>query len=52
MEFKLNEEQRSLQMALREFAAAELKPAAAERDKKGEFPRKAIKKLQQMDCSG
>lgn len=52
MEFELTEEQRALQGTLRDFAAAELKPGATERDKRGEFPRLAIKKLQQMGLFG
>jgi butyryl-CoA dehydrogenase len=52
MEFELTEEQRSLQMAVRQFAAAELKPGAALRDKTGEFPWPAVKKLQEMGLFG
>lgn len=52
MEFELTEEQRSLQKAVRQFADAELKPGAALRDKTGEFPWPAVKKLQEMGVFG
>lgn len=52
MEFNLTEDQRSLQQALRQCADAELKPGAALRDKTGEFPWPAIKKLQKMGVFG
>ena len=52
MEFELTEEQRSLQQRVREFAAAELKPGAAQRDKTGEFPWPAVRKMQQMGLFG
>jgi len=52
MEFELTEEQRSLQKAVRHFAAAELKPGATLRDKTAEFPWPAVKKLQEMGLFG
>jgi len=52
MEFELTEEQRSLQQKLREFAAVELRPGAAAREKTGEFAREAIKKLCRMGVFG
>src|SRR6185369_631529 len=52
MEFELTEEQQSLQHEIRQFAAAELKPGADLRDKKGEFPLAAVKKLQEMGLFG
>lgn len=52
MEFELTEEQRSLQKVVRQFADAELKPGAALRDKTGEFPWPAVKKLQEMGVFG
>jgi butyryl-CoA dehydrogenase len=52
VEFELTKEQQSLQLTLREFATAELKPGAAEREKTGEFPREAIKKLCRMGVFG
>ncbi|HJV37108.1 acyl-CoA dehydrogenase family protein [Geomonas sp.] len=52
MEFELNEEQKALQMRVREFADRELAPGAAQRDASGEFPAEAIKKLQEMGLFG
>lgn len=52
MEFELTEEQRSLQHMVRQFADVELKPGAAARDKSGEFPWPAVKKLQEMGVFG
>jgi butyryl-CoA dehydrogenase len=52
MVFELTEEQRSLQQRVRQFADAELKPGAAARDKAGEFPWPALKKLQDMGLFG
>ena len=44
MDFALTEEQLLLQDTARKFAEAEIKPAAAEFDQSGEFPREIIKK--------
>jgi butyryl-CoA dehydrogenase len=52
MEFELTEEQQSLQQAVRQCADAELKPGADLRDKTGEFPWPAVKKLQKMGLFG
>jgi len=52
LDFELTEEQRSLQEEMRRFADAELKPGASSRDKTGEFPWPAVKKLQQMGMFG
>ena len=52
MKFELTEEQRSLQQSVRDFAAAELEPEAAQRDKTGEFPWPAVRKMQQMGLFG
>jgi len=52
MEFELNEEQKALQKAIKDFADGELAPGAAQRDASGEFPAQAIKKLQQMGVFG
>ncbi len=52
MEFELTEGQRSLQVTLREFAARELRPLAAEREIKGEFAINAVNKLRQMGFFG
>ena len=52
MEYELTEQQRTLQETVRAFAEAELKPGAARRDETGEFPREAVKRLQQMGVFG
>jgi len=52
MGFELAKEQISLQRELRDFAAAELRPGAARRDKTGEFPWEQIGKLQRMGVFG
>ena len=52
MEFELTEEQRALQEMVRHFADVELKAGAAQRDTTGEFPRQAVKKLQEMGLFG
>lgn len=52
MDLELTEEQRSLQEEVRQFAAAELGPGASSRDKTGEFPWPAVKKLQEMGMFG
>jgi len=52
MEFELNEEQKALQKAIKDFADGELAPGAAQRDASGEFPAQAIKKLQEMGVFG
>lgn len=52
MEFELTEEQQALQQRVRQFAEAELKPGAALRDKTGEFPWPAVKKLQELGLFG
>jgi len=45
MDFSLNEEQKMLQTMLRDFAAVELEPLAAEIDRKDEYPAESIKKM-------
>jgi len=52
MEFELTRERRLLQLAIREFAEAELRPEAAERERTGEFPWEVIKKLGRMGIFG
>jgi alkylation response protein AidB-like acyl-CoA dehydrogenase len=52
LDFELTEEQRSLQEEVRLFADAELKPGASSRDKTGEFPWQAVKKLQEIGVFG
>lgn len=52
MEFELNDEQKNLQLKVREFADAELAPGAAQRDASGEFPAREVKKLQELGIFG
>ncbi len=52
IDFELTEGQRSLQQTLREFAATELRPGAAEREIKGEYPVEAVTKLRRMGFFG
>lgn len=52
MDFELNEEQKTLQKTVREFADSELAPGAAQRDASGEFPAQEVKKLQDMGLFG
>jgi alkylation response protein AidB-like acyl-CoA dehydrogenase len=52
MDFSLNEEQKMLQSTLRDFAAAELEPVAAEIDRKDEYPAEQIKKMAGLGLMG
>lgn len=52
MDFELNDEQKSLQKRVREFADLELAPGAAQRDASGEFPAQAVQQLQEMGIFG
>jgi len=52
MEFELTGEQESLRRSVREFAATELAPGAAQRDKSGDFPGTEVRKLQEMGLFG
>jgi butyryl-CoA dehydrogenase len=52
MEFELNDEQKNLQLKVREFANAELAPGAAQRDASGEFPAQEVQKLQELGIFG
>ncbi|HBG07074.1 MAG: acyl-CoA dehydrogenase [Geobacteraceae bacterium GWC2_58_44] len=52
MDFELSAEQKTLQERVREFADLELAPGAAQRDASGEFPARAVKKLQEMGFFG
>ncbi|MGD9143227.1 MAG: acyl-CoA dehydrogenase family protein [Dehalococcoidia bacterium] len=52
MDFNLNEEQKMLQSTLRDFAAAELEPVAAEIDRKDEYPAEQIKKMAGLGLMG
>ena len=50
--FELNEEQRSLQDTIREFAEAEIAPHAAEWDEKHIFPVDVVRKLGELGAMG
>lgn len=52
IDFDLTEEQRLLQQSVREFAAAEIAPGAAERDEKGAFPHDLIPKMAALKLMG
>ncbi|HEY6008295.1 MAG TPA: acyl-CoA dehydrogenase family protein, partial [Geobacteraceae bacterium] len=52
MERDLTAAQRSLRESVRQFAATELKPGAAQRDRSGEFPWPEVRKLQQFGLFG
>lgn len=52
MDFELNEQQKKMQQIVREFAAIELKPGAAQRDKSGDFPWPEIRKMQALGLFG
>ena len=48
----LNDDQRMIQDAVRQFVNAEIKPFAAQWDKSAEFPRKALAGLADLGCFG
>ena len=50
--FELNQDQRALLGALKEFLKAEVAPTAIERDKTGQFPFDIVKKLGDMGVMG
>ena len=52
MDFNLDEEQKMLQTMLRDFAAQELEPVAAEIDRKDEYPAEQIKKMAALGLMG
>src|ERR1700683_1067484 len=52
MNFQLTEEQRSVQLAARDFARTELLPGVIERDEKQKFPTEQIKKLGELGFLG
>ncbi|MCL0081482.1 acyl-CoA dehydrogenase [Peptococcaceae bacterium] len=52
MDFQLNEEESMIQKSVRDFAEKEIKPVAAELDKKEEFPRDILKKMADMELFG
>ncbi len=50
--FTLNDEQKMIQKAARDFAEKEIKPIAAEFDESGDFPLETIKKMGEMGFMG
>jgi butyryl-CoA dehydrogenase len=52
MEFELTDEQQLIRDAVREFAAAEVTPIAAELDRDHRFPRELLPKLAEMNLMG
>ncbi|MCL0037887.1 acyl-CoA dehydrogenase [Thermodesulfovibrionales bacterium] len=52
MDFQLNEEESMIQKSVRDFAEKEIKPVAAELDKKEEFPIDILKKMADMELFG
>lgn len=52
MNFELNEEQRMVQNAVREFAEKEIRPVAREYDEKGEYPFEVFKKAAKLGFIG
>jgi short-chain 2-methylacyl-CoA dehydrogenase len=50
--FELSDEQRALQMSIREFAEAEIAPHAADWDKSHTFPTETIRKLGELGAMG
>jgi alkylation response protein AidB-like acyl-CoA dehydrogenase len=52
MDFNLNEEQRMIQAAAREFAQNEIAPIAAQFDASGEFPAETIRKAGELGFMG
>jgi butyryl-CoA dehydrogenase len=52
MAYQLNEEQRMIRAMVRDFAREELLPTAAERDRTGEFPGEALRKMGELGLMG
>ncbi|MFH1488651.1 MAG: acyl-CoA dehydrogenase family protein, partial [Pseudomonadota bacterium] len=52
MAYQLNEEQKMIKAMVRDFARQELLPSAGERDKSGEFPLDALKKMGELGLMG
>ncbi|MGD9141747.1 MAG: acyl-CoA dehydrogenase [bacterium] len=52
MHFDLNEDQRMIREAAREFAEKEIKPIAAKLDEEAEFPAEIVKKLGELGFMG
>ncbi|MFO7768496.1 MAG: acyl-CoA dehydrogenase family protein, partial [bacterium] len=52
MDFHLSEEHQFIQQAAKEFADEAVKPGAAERDEKAEFPDELVKQLGELGFMG
>src|SRR5258705_461983 len=52
MDFSLNDHQKLIRDAVRQFMEAEVRPIVKEMEKEGKFPTDAIKKLGEMGCCG
>ena len=52
MDLSLTEEQEALQKMVREFAAREVKPLAAELDREARFPRELVKRMAELGLLG
>lgn len=52
MSFQLNDEQRMIQAMVRDFARGVLLPTAAERERRGEFPREYLKQMGELGLMG
>ena len=52
MDFSLTEDQKMLRTMVRDFAAKELEPVAAQIDESGEFPAEQVKKIADLGLMG
>jgi butyryl-CoA dehydrogenase len=52
MDFSLTEEQKMLQAMVRDFAAKELEPIAAQIDEEARFPAESVKKMAELGLTG
>jgi len=52
MSWQLSEEQRMIQMMVREFARKEIEPQAAENDRTGRFPSETVSKMSELGLMG
>lgn len=52
MNFTLTDEQKMIKDTIRDFAEGEVEPGASERDRTGEFPLEAFKKMAELDLMG
>ena len=52
MSWPITDEQRMIQLMVREFSRREIEPVAAENDRKGQFPEGIIEKLAELGLMG